>query len=304
VTETLATITPSAFQVTSSEDEERPGALVAYPYDRELVRRFREHFPRARWRPDEERWFVPGTTAATRLEAWIARELADLDRHADAKGRDAFTFDPIESRYLKARDDLEIRTPFSRAIVTELRQVPWARWSDETKAWHVPYRSYEELQRRWPAIEAEARDNEPEMRAERRARARDDPERIWWDGERRRRRYPVPADDPPPLDLPVSVHRFGVVIFTPAEGEFVDVAAFAERYPHLRPDDPAGYVWARWRVPERWEIYRLRRAKPVVDDEAARARRGWWPPSRDETDERLDTLRRPWRARGGAARQA
>ena len=111
---------PSAFQVIAPEagdPEAKPHALVRFPYDRELVRRFREAFPRARWREgegkDEGRWRVPGARAAQRVEAWISRELAALDRHADAKGRDALLFDPMPaSPYLAAGEDgLVVRTP-------------------------------------------------------------------------------------------------------------------------------------------------------------------------------------------------
>ena len=49
----------SAFQVAA--DEERPGALARFPYDRALVQRFREAFPRARWREAEAGWRVPGS---------------------------------------------------------------------------------------------------------------------------------------------------------------------------------------------------------------------------------------------------
>ena len=79
-----------------THEGDKPGAYASFPFDRELVRRFREAFPRARWRGAEERWFVPGTTAARRLQVWMSQELETLDRYADAKGRDAFTFDPLE----------------------------------------------------------------------------------------------------------------------------------------------------------------------------------------------------------------
>ena len=113
-----------AFRVDPSDDAERPGAYAAFPYDRDLVRRFRERFPRARWRGAEQRWFVRGTTAVQRLDAWMAQELETLDRHADAKGRDAYTFDPLESPYLTVADDLKVRTPYSRTVVEALRPDP------------------------------------------------------------------------------------------------------------------------------------------------------------------------------------
>src|ERR687898_452971 len=115
----------SAFQVTPS-DGEKPGAYAVFPYDRDLVRRFREAFPRARWRGEEQGWFVPGTTAARRLDGWMSQELETLDRHADAKGRDAYLFDPLESPYLTVAEELEVRTPYSRTVVEAMRARPWA----------------------------------------------------------------------------------------------------------------------------------------------------------------------------------
>ena len=108
-------IVASAFQVRPS-DGERAGAFAAFPYDRELVRRFREAFPRARWRGEEQGWFVPGTTAVRRLNIWMAQELETLDRHADAKGRDAYLFEPLESPYLAISDDLECARPIRKPL--------------------------------------------------------------------------------------------------------------------------------------------------------------------------------------------
>jgi hypothetical protein len=76
--------------------------------------------------------------------------------YADERGRDGFAFQPIESRYLEVADDLRIRTPYSRAVVDELRLVPWAWWDGDLEAWRVPFRSWEDLRRRWPTIEAAA----------------------------------------------------------------------------------------------------------------------------------------------------
>src|SRR5437763_7907773 len=140
-----------------SESDGKPGAVAAFAYDRAMVERFRAAFPRARWREDERCWFVRGVRAARRLERWLAAEADAGETHGDARGRDAFAFDPIDSPYLEAADDLRIRTPFSRTVVEQLRQVPWSHWDDELRVWHVPFRSFEELRRRWPAIEAAAR---------------------------------------------------------------------------------------------------------------------------------------------------
>ena len=100
------------FHITPAEGE-RVGAHARFPYDRELVRRFKKAFPRARWR-EEGAWFVPGVRATRRLERWMTRELDAIDRHADAKGRDDFEFDPLTSDYLEIGDDLTVRTPWSR----------------------------------------------------------------------------------------------------------------------------------------------------------------------------------------------
>ncbi|CCM72268.1 hypothetical protein BN406_05986 (plasmid) [Sinorhizobium meliloti Rm41] len=94
---------------------------------------------------------------------------AEADAFADEKGRDAFEFDPIESRYLKAAPaSFEIRTPYSRTIVNEIREIPYAYWDADRRLWTVPYRSFDELRRRWPAIEAAAQRSEPEARKARR----------------------------------------------------------------------------------------------------------------------------------------
>jgi len=111
-----------------------PGATAAFPYDRMTVERFRAAFPRARWRDDLGAWFVPGTTAEQRLRAWSSHEWSSVLAYADERGRDAFTFEPITSPYLEVADDLVVRTPYSQAVITELRMVPWARWDPASKA--------------------------------------------------------------------------------------------------------------------------------------------------------------------------
>src|SRR5687767_11135927 len=228
------------FRVTPAEGE-KPGAFVAFPYDRELVQRFRETFPRARWREDEACWFVPGTTAPERLDAWLSRELAALDRHADAKGRDAYSFDPLHSRYLVVGEDLGIRTPYSRTVVEIMRTIPWARWDPDERIWRVPFRSYEALKACWPAVEEAARRNEPGARRERRDVARGQPRdarAVALAGERRRRRYPVRGDDLPPLEQPVAVFQFGVVVFEALGDGLVPREAVPVDYPHLGDDGP------------------------------------------------------------------
>jgi len=286
----------SAFQVLPSDNDERPGAYAVFPYDRDLVRRFRDIFPRARWRAGEERWFVPGKTAVQRLDAWMAQELETLDRHADAKGRDALSFEPLESPYLRIADDLKVRTPYSRTVVEALRSIPFAHWDPEERIWRVPFRSYEALKARWPEIEAAARRNEPEARRrrreEQRAQATEESARIQ--AERRRRRFPVPGDDPPPLGVPVSTGSWGVVVFEAVDMDPLDAPPVAGLYPHMQ-SEASRYVWAHWRMPTLQEVYRIRPARGE-DDQEVRTARGWWWPDRAELQERARKLREVERA--------
>jgi hypothetical protein len=107
------------------EDDER--AAVSFPFDRMTVQRFRETFPRARWSDRRKAWLVPGKTARRRIDRWMAREESRVDPYADAKGRDAFAFEPILSPYLGVdREGFRIKTPYSRKLVEEIRQVPFA----------------------------------------------------------------------------------------------------------------------------------------------------------------------------------
>lgn len=284
-------LSPSSFIITPAED--RPGAHVAFAYDRERVERFRKSFPRARWREEERGWFVPGVNAARRIEAWMARECDALDRHADERGRDAFAFDPIESAYLRAGEELEVRTPYSRRVVEELRAVPFARWDPEERVWQVPFRSLAALRARWPAIEEAARYSEPEARRLRRAATPPEPASSTQ-VERRRHRYPVPVSDPPPFGVPVEVEAFGVVVFEESEGELVDRAAALAAFPHLAGGE-GDHVWARWRPPtleEAVEAWPARRPEPPHE----RARRGWWWPDRDALREARRRLRSQARA--------
>jgi hypothetical protein len=291
--------TAPAFHVTPTEGE-KPGAFACFPYDRELVQRFRETFPRARWRDEESCWFVPGPTAPNRLDRWIAGELAALDRHADAKGRDAFTFNPLQSRYLEITDDLGVRTPYSRTVVEVMRTIPWARWDPEGRLWRVPFRSYEALRQRWPEIEEAAQRNEPEARREReRARKSEDDgsaARLQraLQAERRRRRCPVSPDDPPPLDWPVAVPLHGVVMIESSDGELADRDTLTALYPDLAAD--ADYVWARWRMPTLDEVNATWPARQAEDPEVV-ARRGWRRPTREELQARRRSLRAVERAR-------
>ncbi|CAO4166653.1 hypothetical protein [Methylorubrum aminovorans] len=210
-----------------------PGATVAFPYDRMTVERFRSAFPRARWRDDLGAWFVPGATAERRLNAWSGREWTGVLAHADERGRDAFAFEPVASPYLEVADDLVVRTPYSRAVVAELRTVPWARWDPASKAWRVPFRSLEELRVRWPSIEEAARRAEPEERRKREAGRRASPEhadRRAEAAERRRNRYPVPEEALPPHGKVLQTH-LGCAVFEAVTGEVVEASVAARFYP-------------------------------------------------------------------------
>ncbi|WP_298963170.1 hypothetical protein [uncultured Methylobacterium sp.] len=277
----------------------RPGVLVTMPFDRDLIARFRATFPTAKWRRALRRWFVPGTTAEQRVDAWIAREFATLDSHADDKGRDAYAFEPLASRYLETPpESLVVRTPYSRRVVDLLRGIASAHWDPAIRAWRVPWRGYEDLRAVWPAIEAAAAEAEP---AARRARAAArDPNR---ESERRRRRHPVPQADPPPLGAPVETREHGVVTFEALDADPLDPAAVATTYRFLG-ERGGSFVWGWWRMPTFAELAAVLPAAGP-DDPA----RGWWPPTRDGLDERRRRLRetahaRETRAARRAAREA
>jgi hypothetical protein len=163
------------------------GATTDLPHDRMTVALFRETFPRARWSDSLNAWFVPGRTAQKRISRWLAEMEAGADRFADDKGRDAFAFEPIESRYLEAAPAaLEIRTPYSRSVIDEIRETPYARWDADRRLWTLPIarstRSGSDGRRsRQPRREVIKGSKEEEAF---KARTR----------ERRRKRYPVPSD--------------------------------------------------------------------------------------------------------------
>ncbi len=255
-----------------------PGAKAAFPYDRMTVERFRAAFPRARWRDDLGAWFVPGTTAERRLKAWSSREWSGVLAYADERGRDAFLFAPITSPYLEVADDLMVRTPYSRAVLAELRMVPWARWDPAAKAWRVPFRSFEDLRRRWPDIEGAARRAEPEERRKREERRKASPEHrdsLAQAAERRRNRYPVPEDALPPLERVLTTYA-GCVVFETITGELVDPLIAARFYPGVTAG-PAALIWATRRRPTHDELIRTWPARRVP--KPAEQERGWWQPT-------------------------
>jgi hypothetical protein len=282
-----------------------PGATAAFPYDRMTVERFREAFPRARWCDDLRAWFVPGTRAEQRLNAWMSREWSGVLAHADQRGRDAFTFEPITSRYLEVADGLVVRTPYSRTVITELRAVPWARWDPISKAWHVPFRSFEELRRRWPVIEDAARRAEPEerrKRAESRTASPEHEDRRAEAAERRRHRYPVPEEALPPLNRVLMTHA-GPVVFEAVTGELVEPLIAARFYPGVSAG-PARLVWAGWRRPSHAELVRTWPARTMPGP--ADLARGWWQPTIEvlrEERRRAASLERAQATRRAKARE-
>lgn len=296
----------ASFGVRPAGEDEPPGAHACFPYDRALVERFRDAFPRARWRGEAGCWFVPGVRAAARVDAWMTRELFALDRHGDEKGRDAHGFEPLPpSPYLQTGDELVVRTPYSRTVVEVMRAIPWARWDAEARVWRVPYRSYEALRRRWPEIEAAARRNEPDERRRRAEARRGDPAAVEQararEQERRRRRLPVPLSEPPPLGVPVATVPYGVVVFEAADADALNPADLPALY--APPQDPARdgagpLVWAHWRPPG-WR--ELAAARPAAEEPDAAARRGWWMPTRSELHDTRRAMRRSERARTARA---
>ena len=113
----------------ASDGREVNAALVQFPFDRMTAQRFRQTFPRARWSDRLRAWTVPGKTARRRIDRWLAQEAARTDSFAEERGRDAYAFEPILSPYLEVDDDgFRIRTPYSRTVVEELRQIAFARW--------------------------------------------------------------------------------------------------------------------------------------------------------------------------------
>ena len=258
----------------------RVGATTDLPHDRITVARFREAFPRARWSDRLNAWFVPGRTAEKRISRWLAEMEAEADRFADEKGRDAFAFDPIESRYLEATTaTLQIQTPYSRTVVNEIREIPYARWDADRRLWTVPYRSFNELRKRWPTIEAAAERSEPEARQARREAIKgtqEDEASKARMKERRRKRYPVPADYAPPFDRAVGTH-VGVVFFN-TDGELADPATISTFY--FPAEDGEEYVWTSWRSGSLEELVTTWPARTPPNERELE--RGWWMPDLEE----------------------
>jgi hypothetical protein len=266
----------------NTQDDGSPGTTARFPYDRMTVEHFRKNFPRARWSDVRKAWFVPGKTAARRFNRWLEREFAGADAYADMRGRDAYAFDPLVSKYLLAHGDrLQVRTPYSRTVVEEMRQVPFAFWDGDLRVWTVPYRSYEELRRRWSRIEAAAVRNEPEARKERQAERRGSLEEKTFRAraaERRRRRYPLQPENLPPFGRALMTRQYGIVVFLGSDGESVDLDVLHSYYPEL----PAygDYVWGHWRPATFEELVKTwpSRSSSMAETEG----QIWWQPTLGE----------------------
>ncbi|QEL26818.1 hypothetical protein FQV39_27930 [Bosea sp. F3-2] len=257
------------------------GAIVSFPFDVGFVERFRQAFPRARWSDRLGAWRLPGTNAVQRAMRWLDRELPSAFSLADQRGRDSFSFEPIASPYVTAAGEIVVRTPYSRTVVEELRAVPWAWWNGEEKAWHVPFRSIEELRKRWPVIEAAAKRHEPEARRQRSEAAKSAPgyeETKATTIERRRRRYPVSATELPPADRVLMSHE-GPLVVLEVTGEIVPEETAHRHYPWsvAQPDD---LVWALWRRPTHGELVRTWPDRHPTAPSALL--RGWWQPTLEE----------------------
>ncbi len=106
--------------------------------------------------------------------------------------------------------------------------------------------------------------------------------------ERRRKRYPVPADDRPPLTRAIGTH-VGVVFFIGMDGELVDPATMSAFY--FPMNEGGEYVWASWRPGALEELVTTWPARtPPGQDELDR---GWWMPTLEE----LRNARRDARSR-------
>jgi hypothetical protein len=251
-----------ARETESHEEAQSDEETVSFAFDRMTVARFRETFPRARWSDALQAWTVPGKTARSRIDRWLAIEAARKTPYDEERGRDAYAFEPILSAYLSVYDQgFRIKTPFSRTVVDELRQIPFARWNGEEKVWEVPFASYDDLQHRWKAIEEAAKRTEEEAQAKRRS------------AERRKKRLPVASKDLPPLDRPVATSTFGIVVLTAVTGELVDAEEVADLHPYADGE----HVWATWRAPSRDELIQTWPARTEPGDHERR--RGWWLPT-------------------------
>ena len=112
--------------------------------------------------------------------------------------------------------------------------------------------------------------------------------------ERRRRRYPVPLGDPPPLDRPVATELFGVVVFEGIGDAIPEDEPIPPVFLHAEPRDEV-FAWARWRMPGWREVTRAK----VSEDPP---HRGWRLPGAADIEERRRTMRSQARARESRTR--
>lgn len=252
---------------------------VSFEFDRMTVARFRETFPNARWSDRLQAWTVPGRTARKRIDRWLASEADRKTPYEEERGRDAYQFEPILSPYLQVYErGFRVKTPFSRRVVDELRQIPFARWNGDDKVWEIPFASYDELQHRWETIEEAAKRSEPEerrKRAEARKGTEQEAKAKRRTSERNKRRLPVSSDDLPPIGRPVAT-SFGIVVITEVTGEIVDPQQIVEHH----PDASDEHVWAGWRTATLDEMIHTWPTREV-SGEYERIR-GWWQPTLDE----------------------
>lgn len=262
--------------------DEAPQETVSFAFDRMTVTRFREVFPNARWSDRLQAWTVPGKTARKRIDRWLASEADRRAPYEEERGRDAFEFEPILSPYLQVYDrGFRVKTPFSRTVVSELRQIPFARWNGDDKLWEIPFASYDDLQHRWEAIEEAAKRSEPEerrKRAEARKGTEEEAKAKRRTTERKKRRLPVSSDDLPPIGRPVAT-RYGIVVVIEVTGEIVDPEEIAEHH----PDASDEHVWAGWRASTLEELVQTWPARTDPGD--YERVRGWWQPTIDELRE-------------------
>lgn len=279
-------------------DDEALIETISFPFDRMTVQRFRETFPRARWSDRLQAWTVPGKTASRRIDRWMASEASRYDVFANEKGRDAYEFEPILSPYLEVHDrGFWVRTPYSRTVVDELRQVPFARWNGDRRVWEVPFASYDELQMRWQAIEEAAKRNEPDQRrkrAEARKGTEEEARKRRRTSERKRRRIPLPSNDLAPIGRPVATSVYGIVVITEVTGELANPGDLVDVYPDLEGE----HIWAIWRSATLDELVHTWPAK--TEPREYERLRGWWRPTLDQLREERRTAKSRERRRVAA----
>ena len=162
-----------------------------------------------------------------------------------------------------------------------MREVPFASWDPDRRVWTVPYRSYEQLHRRWAEIEAAAIRNEPETRKQRAAQRRGSPEERASRAratERRRKRYPLDPNDLPPFGQPVMTRSFGIVVFIGCDGEPADDDTLGSQYDGF--PEHKDYVWGRWRPATLDELIKTWPSRRESNGEINKAL--WWRPTLDD----------------------